>query len=110
MKKGKQIGIAVKLPSKDCKDKKCPFHGSLKLRGRTFTGKVVSKDTHRTAKVQWPRQTLIKKYERFEKKESKVKVHNPSCIDATIGDTVKIVESKPISKTKNFVIIEVIKK
>ena len=110
MKKTKNIGIEVKHPSKSCNDKNCPFHGNLSLRGRMFVGKITSKDTHKTAKIVWSRQIKLPKYERFEKRTSKIKVHNPSCIDANIGDDVRVVETRPISKTKNFVIIEKIEK
>lgn len=109
MKKQKTIGIEVKSPKNKCEDKNCPFHGNLKIRGRMFTGKIMSKDTHKTAKVQWKTQVLIKKYERFKTKLSKIKVHNPRCIDASVGDIVKVAETKPISKTKKFVIVEILK-
>jgi small subunit ribosomal protein S17 len=109
MKKTKNIGINVESPSKECNDKNCPFHGVLKLRGRTFVGKIVSKDTHKTAKIEWSRIRHIKKYERIEHRTSKLKVHNPPCLDCNIGDTVKVIESRPISKTKKFVIVEKIK-
>ncbi len=106
MKKQKNIGIEVKAPKEKCTDKNCPYHGSIKLRGRTFSGTLISKDTHNSAVVEWDRIIKIPKYERTEKKKSKVSVHNPPCIDAQKGDMVKIVETKPISKTKKFVIIE----
>ena len=106
MKSKIDIGLDVMLPSRICDDKKCPFHGNLKPRGRIFTGIIKSKDPNRTATVYWKRLLYLKKYERYEKKNTKIKVHNPSCINAYIGDTVKIMETRPISKTKKFVIIE----
>jgi len=106
MANAKNIGIDVKTPEKECKDKKCPFHGELKLRGRTFTGVVLAKDTHRTVTVEWEYTVLVPKYERSETRRTKIHVHNPSCIDAQIGDIVRISETRPLSKTKNFVIIE----
>jgi len=106
MKKKKEIGIEVKVPSKGCEDKHCPFHGDLKVRGRTFFGTIVSKDVNKTAKIEFPRLFYLNKYERFEKRRSRIKVHNPPCINAQIGDRVKVIECKPISKTKNFVIVE----
>ena len=109
MKEKKGIGIKVEIPKKECKDKNCPFHNNLKLRGRTFTGKVVSKDTHKTAKITWSRISPIRKYERFEHKTSKISVHNPPCVDSQKGDLVKVIECKPISKTKKFVIVTKIK-
>ena len=110
MKEEKTIGIKVPFPKENCKDVKCPFHGKLKVKGRIFTGKVVSKDTHRSARVVWERQYFIPKYERSERRLSKVSTHNPPCISAEIGDKVKIIETKPISKTKHFVIIEKLEK
>ena len=106
VKKIKNIGIKVNVPSKECNDKKCPFHGDLNLRGRTFEGIIIKKDVHRTATVEWPRNVKIPKYERFEKKRTKIRVHNPQCISANEGDKVKVKECRKVSKTKNFVIIE----
>ncbi len=110
MKGEKQIGLEIDFPKEKCDDKKCPFHGDLKVRGRIFSGIIRSKDTHKTAVVEWTRQIKIKKYERVEKKRSKVSAHNPPCIDAQKGDMVLIAETKPISKTKNFVILKILKK
>lgn len=110
MKSIKQIGIEVEIPSKECNDKKCPFHGEIKIRGRTFAGKVLNKDTNKTAVVGWVRIVKLNKYERFETKRSKVSAHNPTCIDAQIGDSVLIVETRPLSKTKKFVIVQIVKK
>lgn len=109
MEKINEIGFGMKAPSKKCNDKKCPFHGNLKVRGMIFTGIVVKKDTHKSASVVWERLFYLPKYERYGKRKSKVRVHNPECINAEIGDKVKIIGTRPISKTKHFVIIEVLK-
>ena len=90
-----------------CNDKKCPFHGNVRLRGRTFTGKVISDKMSNTVTVEWARRKYIPKYERYEIKRKKIHAHNPSCIRAVQGNKVKIMECRPLSKTKNFVIIEV---
>ena len=102
----KNIGIDVQQPKKECNDKKCPFHGSLKLRGRIFVGIVTATDAHKSATVMWERKNLIQKYERYEKRRTKIRVHNPPCINANKGDFVKIAECRPLSKTKKFAIIE----
>ncbi len=98
MKQGKE--------AKECNDKKCPFHGSLSLRGRTLTGIIVNTDVHRSATIEVTRLKYIKKYERYEKRRKRIRVHNPPCISAIKGELVKVIESKPISKTKHFVVIE----
>ena len=95
----------INPPETGCNDKNCPFHGSLKIRGRTFTGKVVSAKAKKTATVEWTRWRLIRKYERFEKRKTKLSAHNPPCIDAKEGNEVIISECRPLSKTKNFVIV-----
>ncbi len=110
MKEKLDIGIDVKSPENKCEDKHCPFHGSLKVRGFTFTGKIVKSDVHNTTTIEWPRLFYLHKYERYEKRRSRVKSHNPPCINAKVGDEVKIIECKPISKTKKFVIVEKVTK
>ncbi|MCK4669733.1 MAG: 30S ribosomal protein S17 [Nanoarchaeota archaeon] len=104
--KVKNIGVDVKAPKKACEDRHCPFHGGLKLRGRILTGTVVAAKVLKTATVERIRKQYLPKYNRFEKRTSKVRVHNPLCINAKEGDVVKLMESRPISKTKRFVIIE----
>ncbi len=107
----KNIGVGVKnKPAKTCNDPNCPFHGTISLHGKIFTGKVVSDKMHKSITVSWERRIKITKYERFAKRYSKIKVHNPECIDARVGDTVRVMETRPISKTKNFVVIEVIER
>jgi len=90
----------------ECNDKNCPFHGKISLRGKTFTGIVVSNKAHKTATVEWGRKHYVPKYERYEKKRTKIQVHNPPCINAQEGDKVQIMETRPLSKTKHFVIIK----
>lgn len=89
-----------------CNDKNCPFHGSLKIRGRTFTGIITSDKMSKTATIEWSIKRYIPKYERYEIRIKKMKAHNPACINAVKGDKVKIAECRPLSKTKNFVIVE----
>jgi len=103
------IGIKVNPPKKKCSDLHCPFHGKIKPRGRMFLGDVLKVNVHKTAVVGWTRSLYLPKYERYEKRRTKLNVHKPDCIDVKIGDKVKIMETRPISKMKNFVIIEVLK-
>lgn len=100
------IGIQAKKPEKSCTDKKCPYHGNLSLRGMAFTGTVVSAKRHNTVTVEWNRRYQLPKFERYEKRKTKLSVHNPECIAAKEGDLVRIMNCKPLSKTKNFVVIE----
>lgn len=109
-KQNKGIGIVItNPPSKECNDKHCVFHGDLKIRGRQFTGFVKKAAAQKTAVVQWDRLFELPKFERFEKRRTIIKVHNPECVNAKVGDKVSLVECRPISKTKHFVIVEVLK-
>ncbi len=80
--------------------------GGFRTHGRTFTGRVVSDKMHRTVTVEWERRVYVPKYQRYERRFSKVKAHNPDEIDAKVGDKVTIMETRPISKTKSFVVIK----
>lgn len=108
-KKQKDIGVEVKYPTKECNDTNCPFHGKLKIRGREFKGEVKRLKAQKTAVVEWTRLYYLPKYERYEKRKSRLITYVPPCIELKIGDVVRIVECKPLSKTKSSVVIEVIK-
>jgi len=83
---------------------------TLGTRGRSFVGKVVRAKMHKTVVVEWERRVLIPKFERYEKRRSKVNAHNPEDIDAKEGDIVRIEETRPISKTKSFIVTEILQK
>jgi len=100
------IGIEAKPPEKECKDIKCPWHGKVKIRGRIFTGTVVSAKAFKTVVVEREILRYYPKYERYERRKSKIYAHNPECINAREGDKVKIGECRKLSKTKAFVVIE----
>jgi small subunit ribosomal protein S17 len=104
------IGMDVKAPEEICNDVKCPWHGKLSIRGRIFTGEVVSDKAPKTVVVKWGYHHFISKYERFERRHSSVAAFNPECINAKKGDIVRIAECRPLSKTKTFVVIEKVKK
>ena len=106
MEQTRNIGINVEMPKSICKDAKCPFHGKLTVRGRQFTGTVISTKMRKTAVIEFERLYFLNKYERYEKRRTKLKVHNTECINAKEGDIVKVVECRPLSKTKNFVIVQ----
>ncbi len=103
----KNIGKGIDMPKEKCKDENCPFHGSLKCRGRIFSGTVLSAKMRKTAVIEWTWKYYLPKYERYEKRRTKLKVHNPLCINAKNGDIVKIMECRPLSKTKHFVIVSI---
>ena len=81
MSEAKNIGMGIKAPKKACEgDKNCPFHGENNVRGRMFQGTVIRAKVPRMALVEWTWKKLIPKYERYEKKRTRIQVHNPDCI------------------------------
>ena len=100
------IGLNVELPKEECTDVNCPFHGTLPVRGQVITGKVVSDRMMGTIVVERGYMHYVRKYKRYEKRSSKFHAHNPPCIHAKVGDTVKIAECRPLSKTTKFVVVE----
>jgi small subunit ribosomal protein S17 len=110
MPRTRSPGFETKTPEKECGDKNCPFHGTLKARGRQFTGKVVSDKMQKSVIVEWVGWRYIPKYERYKRTRTKIVAHNPTCINAKEGDMVNISECRPLSKRKNFVILGIIGK
>lgn len=102
--------LGFKAPRKNCTDPKCPFHGKLNVKKELLRGKVIKKDSHRSATLEWSRLHYIPKYERFELRRSRLRVHNPLCLDAQLGQEVIAARTRPLSKTKNHVIITILKK
>ncbi|PTD94310.1 30S ribosomal protein S17 [archaeon SCG-AAA382B04] len=100
------IGIDVKEPKQTCEDKNCPFHGHLSVRGAILEGEVASVIDNKTVVIQREYTQKIPKYERYEKRRSKLRAHKPQCIEVNVGDTVKIAECRPLSKTKSYVVVE----
>ena len=49
---------------------------------------------------------FVPKYERYERRHSRITAYRPGCIDVAVGDRVKIAECRPLSKTKTFVVVE----
>ncbi|HLD04157.1 MAG TPA: 30S ribosomal protein S17 [Candidatus Nanoarchaeia archaeon] len=106
--KTKNIGIDAPAPQASCSDKNCPFHGHVRVRGRQFIGKVTSDRMTKSVTVQWERRKYWPKYERFETLYTSVKAHNPTCLNARTNQIVRIMETRPLSKTKNFTVVQVL--
>ncbi len=96
------------VKEKKCEDNYCPFHGKTKLRGRALLGKVTSAKAHKTVTVVIDRKYYVKKYERYERRRTKILAHNSPCIGSKPGDLVKVKETRPLSKRKHFAVVEVL--
>lgn len=75
---------------------------------KIFEGVVVSLKMQNTAIVSITRRFPHPLYKKLIKRDNKINA-DISTFVPNVGDRVKIVETKPISKTKHFKIMEVIK-
>lgn len=78
------------------------------VRGNEFTGRVTSAKTPKMVTVLREIVVYIPKFERYKKVRSKVHAHNPETINAKENDIVKIGETRKISKTKAFIVTEIV--
>ena len=100
------MSLAFKKPKKTCEDANCPFHGELPIRGRVLEGVVVGAKMDKTVVVERDYLSYISRFMRYERRRSRIPSHNPPCIDAKEGERVIIAETRPISKTVSFVVVE----
>ena len=78
-------------------------------RRKSRTGVVVSDKRDRTVTVAIKQSFPHPKYGKIVRKTKKLYVHDES-FDAKVGDTVRVMETKPISKMKRWRITEVIER
>ena len=75
---------------------------------RRITGVVTSNKMEKTVSVRITRRFRHRLYKKVIDRHNSVKAHDE--LGCEIGDQVMIVESKPISKTKRWVVEEIIRK
>lgn len=73
------------------------------------SGKVISDKMDKTRVVAVQRMTRHPLYKKTMRRTSKFKVHDPDN-QSHRGDTVKIEESRPISKGKKWRLVEIVEK
>lgn len=76
---------------------------------KEFVGIVISDKMHKTVIVRTTRLSKHPKYGKVVKRHNKFKAHDEKNA-AKIGDTVRIVETRPLSKDKRFRVESIIKK
>jgi len=106
----RNIGIDLKPPEKECNDIKCAWHGRIKVRGKLVEGTVVSTRPQKTAIIEIEYAHYLPKYERYERRHSRLYAHLPPCISVREGDKVIIGETRKLSKTKSFVVLQKVEK
>ncbi|MGI0091123.1 MAG: 30S ribosomal protein S17 [Nitrososphaerales archaeon] len=105
MADSRNIGLDVKAPERQCEDPNCPFHGTVRVRGKLLTGRVVSVSARNMAVVQRESTKYNNKYMRYLKKRHRLHSHISPCLDLKLGDIATVAECRPISKTVSFVVV-----
>ena len=87
-------------------EKKKTSHTGMR---KTRVGKVLSNKMDKTIIVSEEKRVMHPIYKKYFKKTTKFAAHDPknSC---DIGDTVKIMETRPLSRTKRWRLVEIIEK
>lgn len=75
---------------------------------RRLTGFVTSDKMQKTVVVEITRRYQHPLYGKVVTSKNRVKAHDE--LESKVGDEVRIVESKPLSKTKRWVVEEVLKR
>ena len=76
---------------------------------RVAVGRVTSDKMAKTRVVEIPRKVRHPKYGKFIRQRTVCYVHDENN-ESGLGDTVKIVESHPVSKKKRWMLVEVVEK
>ncbi len=76
-------------------------------KGKTFIGLVVSDKMQNTIVVAMDHQFLHPKYRKTVTRTKKIYADNN--LKAKVGDTVKVRETRPLSKLKRFITLEIVK-
>ena len=76
---------------------------------RTLVGKVVSDKRSKTITVLIERRTKHELYGKIVAKSSKYHAHDEKG-EYKLGDTIEITESRPISKSKNWIVTRLVEK
>ncbi len=82
---------------------------SVQSRKKVFIGKVASNKMAKTIAVVVERRYKHPLYGKYIKRSSKFLVHDEKN-ECTIGDTVRIVETRPLSRKKCWRLVEIIEK
>ncbi|MBT3241090.1 MAG: 30S ribosomal protein S17 [Chloroflexi bacterium] len=75
---------------------------------RRITGTILSNKMQNTVTVQLTRKYRHPLYQKVITSKKSVKAHDE--LECQVGDEVMIVESRPISKTKRWVVQEILKR
>jgi small subunit ribosomal protein S17 len=76
---------------------------------KTLVGTVVSNKMEKTIVIRIERRKLHPLYKKYITRTKKIKAHDEGNL-CQIGDLVKVIESRPLSKDKHWSLLEVLEK
>ncbi len=76
---------------------------------KEYVGQVISDKMEKTVVVAIDRMVQDPRYKKFLKRTSKLKAHDEKN-EAHVGDRVKLIETRPISREKRWVVVEVLER
>ena len=76
---------------------------------KTLIGTVVSNKMEKTIVIRIERRKLHPLYKKYITRTKKIKAHDEGNL-CQIGDLVKVIESRPLSKDKHWSLLEVLEK
>ncbi len=76
---------------------------------KILTGRVVSDKMQKTVVIKITRRKLHPLYKKYITKSKKIKAHDERN-ECSIGDIVRVIESRPLSKDKNWRLLEIVEK
>ncbi len=86
-----------------------PTEQSVRGRRKVRTGVVVSDSMDKTVLVKIDRQLRHPLYKKIVRRSSKLAAHDETN-EAHVGDTVRVIETRPISKTKRWRVVEIVER
>src|SRR5262245_7703048 len=86
-------------------ESQAPARGRRKVR----VGVVVSDKMDKTVLVRIDRQVRHPLYDKTVRRSSKLAAHDEAN-DAHVGDTVRVMETRPISKSKRWRVVEIVER
>ena len=109
----RNIGLGFKTPQEAIDgtyvDKKCPWTGSVNIRGKFLTGVIKTAKMKNTVIIRKDYLHYIKKYNRFEKRHKNTPIHVSPAFRVKVGDEILAGQCRPLSKTVRFNMLKVIR-
>ena len=108
-----QTAVAAAVPAEPVRDEAAPVAAepvtSGKPHKRVLTGTVVSNRSEQSVVIRIAHRKKHRLYKKYRTLTKKVMAHDPAN-DCRIGDLVRVVESRPLSKMKRWRLVEIVKR